>query len=124
MLYFVIYCTQFLLFFISHFGSDFGRLSGVNNCLLAFCPHIDCVSVQTFEYVALMVSERRCLDMTDRETDRRADGQTCRWTDGQMDRRTWLNPFSRRADQEYIYFTGSQISSSTCSYILQYYIIV
>ena len=35
--------------------------------LVAFCLYIDCVSMQNLESVALMVSEKRCLDMTDRK---------------------------------------------------------
>ena len=49
----------------------------IKNYLIAFCPHIDCVFMQNLESVPLMVSEKCCLDMTDR----RADG------------RTWLNRF-------------------------------
>ena len=52
-----------------------GELS--KNYLIAFCPPIECVSMQNLESVASMVSEKRCLDMTDRRTDGR----------------TWLNRF-------------------------------
>ena len=50
---------------------DWGELS--KNYLIAFCPHIDCVSMQNLESVALMVSEKRGHGLTDRRTDGRTD---------------------------------------------------
>ena len=76
-------------FFTTHLGGDFGRLRELSkNYMIAFCPHIDCVSMQNFESVVAMVSDKRCLDMTDRRTDGRTDGQTDRRTDWRTDRRT------------------------------------
>ena len=43
---------------------DWGELS--KNYLMAFCPHIDWSALES---VALMVSEKHFLDMTDRRTD-------------------------------------------------------
>ena len=73
MLYFMFYCAKFpvynlnLIFLPPTILGDWGELS--KNYLIAFCSHLDCVSVQNLESVALMVSEKRCLDMTDRRTD-------------------------------------------------------
>ena len=51
---------------------DWGELS--KNYLIAFCRHIDFVSMLNLESLALMVSEKRCLDMADRPSDRQTDG--------------------------------------------------
>ena len=70
-LYFKIYCVKFQVsnlnfIFLQLFWVailvDWGELS--KHHLIAFCPHIDCVSMQNLEFAALMVSEKRCLDMT------------------------------------------------------------
>ena len=66
-------------------------------------------------------SEKRCLYMKDRQTygrknvrtDKRTDVQTYRRTDGQTDECVLID-FSRRGDQEYIYFIGSHMSPSAC----------
>ena len=46
----------------------------IKNYLVAFCPHIDYMSLQNLESVYLMVSEKHCLDMIDRQTDGWMDG--------------------------------------------------
>ena len=56
---------------------------------MAFYPQVDCVYMKNLEFVALIVYEKSCLDMTDRRTDERADERT----DGRTDGRTWLNRF-------------------------------
>ena len=75
-LYFMIYCAKFKvsnLNLIFHhplrwrFGGTEWELS--KNYLTAFCPHIDYISLQNLEPLALMVSEIHCLDMTDRPMD-------------------------------------------------------
>ena len=57
-----------LNFFTTLLGGDFGRL-GVVIKKLFNSVHIDCVSMKNLESVALMMSDKRCLDMTDRLTD-------------------------------------------------------
>ena len=80
----MIYSLKFLTwtsFFTTHLGSDFrdwGELS--KNYLRAFCPHIDCVTMKNLESIALMVSEKRTVNTTDRRTDGR----------------TWLDRFFSR----------------------------
>ena len=51
--------------FIVQNCSDRGEL--LKNYLIAFRQHIDCKSVQKLETVALLVSEKRCLAMTNRQ---------------------------------------------------------
>ena len=73
----------------THLGSDFGRLIKklFNSVLSAFC-----VSTQNVEFVTFMVSEKHCLDMTDRRTHRHTNGLT------------WLNRFfSSRWSRIYIH---------------------
>ena len=60
-----------------------------------------CMSMQNLESVALMVCEKRCLGMTDKQTD------------GEMDEHAYVD-FSRRTDQKCIYFIGSHMAPSTC----------
>ena len=56
-------------FFYNPLGRRFWATGEViKNYLMAFCSHIDSVSVQNLESVALMVSGKRCLDMTDGRT--------------------------------------------------------
>ena len=77
-LYSMSYGAKFRVYNLNFIFGDFGRLGEFSkNYLIAFCPHIDCMSMQNLESVALMVSEKRCFDMTDRQTNRR----------------TWLNRF-------------------------------
>ena len=80
-LYFKIYCVKFqdsnlnfifLQLFWVAILVDWGELS--KNYLIAFCQHIDCMSMQNLESAAPMVSEKRCLHMTDRRTDGQTDG--------------------------------------------------
>ena len=81
--------------FFTTLGGDFSRLGeSSKDYLIAFCSHIDCVSMQNLKSVALMVSEKRCT------ADRRTDG------------RTWLNRFfSSRWSRIYIL---SHLSPSAC----------
>ena len=74
------------------------------NYLTVFCAHIDYMSLQNLESLALMVAEKHCLDMTER------------WTDGRRDQWTCLNRFSRSTDQEHIYFIESQMTPSPCGF--------
>ena len=62
-------CKFKISLFFHSLGSDRGELS--KNCLIAFRQHIDYKSVQKLETVALLVSEKRCLAMTNRQTDGR-----------------------------------------------------
>ena len=62
------------------------------------CPHIDYISVQNLEFLALIVSEKRYLDMIAIRTDGR----------------TGLIDFSRQTDQDYTFFQVCQMSPLTC----------
>ena len=73
-------------------SGDWGELS--KNYFIAFCPHIDWVSMQNLKSVASMMSEKRCLDMTDRRTD--------------MAKSIFLVALIK------IYIIGSHMSPSTC----------
>ena len=46
--------------------SRLGKL--LKNCLIAFYSHIDGISIQNLNYMAVMVSWKRCLNMVDRRT--------------------------------------------------------
>ena len=49
------------LIFTQPLGKRFGEM--------AFCVHINCMTMQNFESVALMVSEKRCPNILERRTD-------------------------------------------------------
>ena len=69
--FFILHC------FTTHLAGDCEGLRGViKNYGIAFSPHIDYMSLLNLETVALMVSEKHCLDMPERRTDRQTDKQT------------------------------------------------
>ena len=95
----MIYCAKFqfeLYFFTTHLGGDFGRLGGVIKKLF---NSVHRLRVYAKFGVCSSYGVRETLSGHARQTDRRTD---------------MAKSILLVADQEYIYFIGSDMSPSTC----------